>query len=92
MADPCKHMNFHAQVNVARLEDSGRFMAEVRIRCAECNRPFQFMGLEPGVDLSGARVSVNGLEANLAICPQGQEPSPLDRIILNVGRVGKTHG
>ena len=92
MADSCKHMNFNATVTVNRLEDSGRFMAEVRIHCTECNLPFQFMGLEPGVDLGGARVSLDGLEANLAICPQGKAPSPMDRIILNVGRVGKTHG
>lgn len=88
----CKHMDFAASVNVARLEDTGRFMAEIRVTCADCGRPFQFLGLEPGIDLSGARVSINGLEANLAICPQGENPSPLDNIMLKIGAGGARHG
>jgi len=84
-------MNFSAAVKVARLEDSGQFMAEVRVKCDECGLPFQFLGLEPGIDLQGARVSVDGLEASLAICPQGKQPSPLDRIVTGIGFRGKHH-
>lgn len=91
MADRCKHMVFAANVKVNRLEDSGRFMADISILCTECGIPFQFLGLEPGVDLDGARVSISGLEAHLAICPQGQVPSPLDNIILTIGAKGKRH-
>ena len=91
MTDKCKHENFSATVKVARLEDRGLFMAEVRVRCDECGLPFQFLGLEPGVDLMGARVSVDGLEANLAICPQGSRPSPLDRIVVNIGHGARRH-
>ncbi len=82
----CKHMNFRAQVKVARLEDVGQFMAEITIHCEECKQPFQFLGLEPGIDLQGARVSLDGLEANIAICPKGSRPSPLQRIAFNVNR------
>lgn len=92
MAERCQHMNFAATVNVARLEDSGRFMAGIRVRCAECGLPFQFLGLEPGIDPRDARVSVDGLEANIGICPQGAEPSPLDNIMINIGAGGKRHG
>ena len=46
--ESCKHMNFEASVNVARIEDKGRFMAEIHIRCKDCGTPFQFMGLKPG--------------------------------------------
>lgn len=81
----CAHHNFQATVRVARLEDSGRFMAEVRIGCTDCDLPFQFLGLEPGLDLNGARVSIDGLEANIAICPLGQQASPLDSIAINFG-------
>lgn len=77
----CQHLNFVAVVKVARLEDSGRFMAEVRIECAECKLPFQFLGLEPGLDLNGARVSLDGLEANIAIAPKGARPTPLRGLI-----------
>lgn len=73
----CKHESFHCIVKVARLEDSGRFMAEITVKCSQCDKPFQFLGLQPGLDLNGARVSLDGLEANIAICPQGAKPSPL---------------
>ena len=78
----CKHMNFSASVNVARLEDTGRFMAEVTVKCEDCGEPFQFLGLEPGLDMQGARVSVDGLEANMAIAPNSQVMSPLQRMTV----------
>jgi hypothetical protein len=77
-------MNFSAEVRVARLEDSGRFMAEIRVTCADCNKPFQFLGLEPGLDLQGARVSLDGLEANIAIVPEGTKPNPFQRLAYAV--------
>jgi hypothetical protein len=80
----CEHKEFKACVAVARLEDVGRFMAEITVHCAECGLPFQFLGLEPGIDTDGARVSLDGLEANIAICPQGARPNPLQRIAFNV--------
>lgn len=80
----CKHENFRANVRVARLEDTGRFIAEITVNCDQCGIPFQFMGLEPGIDTDGARVSIDGLEANIAICPQGARPNPLQRITANV--------
>lgn len=83
----CQHEDFSASVGVARLTDEAGavtgFMAEIRVACAQCGRAFQFLGLEPGVDLQGARISIDGLEANIAICPQGEIPSPLDRIAVN---------
>ncbi|WP_439392342.1 hypothetical protein ACRQ5Q_22365 [Bradyrhizobium sp. PMVTL-01] len=82
----CKHMNFAAQVNVARMEDTGQFMADITVRCSECNVPFQFLGMEAGIDTHGARVSVDGLEARIAICPQGARPNPLQRMAFNVKR------
>jgi len=85
-------MNFRAHVAVNRIEDKGAFAADVRVWCTECGIPFQFLGLEAGLDMQGARVSVDGLEARMAICPQGQAPSPLDNIILKIGGSGKHHG
>lgn len=80
----CAHLNFDAVCKVCRLEDSGQFMLEVRVKCVECGVPFQFLGLEPGCDLQGARVSIDGLEANLAICPEGVKPNPLQRMAYGV--------
>lgn len=77
----CKHMNFEASVQVDRIEDKGRFMAEVRIKCTDCGTPMQFMGLKPGFDPNGATVSLDGLEANIGIYPQGQQPNPLQKLM-----------
>ncbi|MBR9764726.1 MAG: hypothetical protein GYB53_14660 [Rhodobacteraceae bacterium] len=76
----CKHTNFSASVKVVRLEDTGRFMAEVRIKCEVCGEPFQFLGLEAGLDMQGARVSIDGLEALMSIAPNSQVMSPLQRL------------
>jgi hypothetical protein len=70
-------MNFDAKVAVARIEDIGRFVAEVRIHCADCGAPFQFLGVQPGFNYEHPTVSLDGLEASLPICPQGSRPTPL---------------
>jgi len=72
MNDPktCQHSQFDASVKVNRLEDQKAFNAEVGIQCKECGTPFRFLGLKSGLDLSGARVSPDGIEARLAICPK----------------------
>ena len=75
---PCKHESFSSQVAVHRLEDTSQFLAEIKIECAQCHLPFQFLGLAPGLDLRGAAMDLDGLEARLAIVPQGEELSPLD--------------
>lgn len=78
----CKHMTFAANVAVARIEDTGKFMADVTVRCAECGEPFQFLGLEAGLDMMGARVSIDGLEARMAIAPNSRAASPFDRMMV----------
>jgi len=60
-------MEFSAEVDVNRLEDVGRFTADVRVKCSQCGEPFRFLGLPCGLDLTGASVSVDGTEAHLAI-------------------------
>lgn len=65
----CEHTDFVATVTVNRLADSGRFTADIRIDCKECGLPFRFLGLPLGLDLDGAAMSVDALEARLAIAP-----------------------
>lgn len=77
MTEQCKHLNFHATVRVARIEDIGRFVAEVRIHCIECKAPFQFLGVQPGFNYESPTVSLDGLDGNFPICPQGMQPTPL---------------
>lgn len=68
----CKHENFLGDVSVNRIEDVGRFIADVRIKCTDCGVPMRFIGLPAGVDLNGASVSIDATEARLAIAPQGE--------------------
>jgi hypothetical protein len=76
----CRHPNFTASVNVNRLEDCGRFTAEVTISCQECGVPMKFLGLGLGLDLNGAAVSPDGTEARLAIAPQGEVVPPISGV------------
>jgi hypothetical protein len=76
----CKHESFECDVNVNRLDDVGRFSADVRIRCVQCGTPFRFIGLPTGLDLNGASVSVDGTEGRFAIAPKGEVVTPLDGV------------
>lgn len=66
----CPHEQFHADVKVARLLDSGKFMAEVRICCVECSEPFRFIGIPAGISFDYPAVSIDGLELNAPIEPE----------------------
>ena len=74
----CKHPNFNASVEVNRLEDISRFVADVKISCAECGVLMRFIGLPAGLDLNGASVSVDGTEGRFAIAPKGEVVSELE--------------
>ena len=68
----CRHESFACVVAVNRLEDTGRFNADVRIVCDQCQMPFRFIGLPYGLDLNGAAVSPDGTEGRFAIAPKGE--------------------
>lgn len=74
----CPHDVFSCDVMVNRLEDTGRFCADVRIVCDQCKTPFRFIGLPAGLDLNGAAVSVDGCEAHLAVAPKGEVIPPME--------------
>ncbi len=70
-AETCPHLVFEAHVQVDRLEDSGKFVASVNVRCQECRTRFRWQGLKMGIDLEGTMVSVDGFELRGAIVPDG---------------------
>lgn len=74
----CKHEKFCSSVTVNRLEDIGRFSADVRITCDDCGIPFRFIGLPAGFDLNSAAVSVDATEVRLAIAPKGEVVTALE--------------
>lgn len=67
----CAHENFHAMIKVARLEDSGKFCAEITIHCIDCNEPFRFLGVPAGLNFRAPTCSIDDLELFAPIEPQG---------------------
>jgi hypothetical protein len=46
----CLHRKAHfVFANVFNIEDTQRFMADIRIACADCGMPFKFIGLPDNV-------------------------------------------
>lgn len=87
----CDHRRFDAHVGVHRLTDVEggpvtSYQAEIKLKCVDCGTQFQFLGLEPGIDTQGARVSLDGLEARIAVCPAGAKPNPFQRLAHGVAR------
>jgi hypothetical protein len=80
----CMHDDFSAQLRFVRFEDTGGFMLEMTISCKSCGVPMQFLGLQAGMDLQGATVSLDGVELRIAMCPQGQKPNPFQRMAFGV--------
>lgn len=68
----CEHNDFQASVTVNSLQGV-RFVAEIRIQCKDCGTPFVFYGLEAGLNIDGASVSMDGTEARISIGPQGEK-------------------
>ena len=89
MNNACKHnAKHHAAVSIGFLEDSGRFTCDVKVNCAECGRPFQFLGLPIGLDLNGgAFINADGQELRVALAPVGTVPQPLDNGLVRGFRI-----
>lgn len=63
----CEHKDFAASVTVSRLEDTGGFAADITVTCAECQVPFQFLGLPGGLHPGKPTTSVDCTEARMPI-------------------------
>lgn len=88
----CKHEDFDASVGVGRLTETEGgpvtgYMADIRLQCKQCGLPFEFLGLQPGLDTQGATVSIDGQEAHIAIAPKGARPNPLHRMGFGIRRM-----
>jgi hypothetical protein len=65
----CAHPDFEANVLVNRLEDVGRFSADIHVRCATCGVRFRWLGLEMGLDPARPMTSVDGFELRAPLEP-----------------------
>lgn len=78
MADTCKHEQFHANVDVNRLLDSNRYIADVKIHCIQCQAPFHFQGITYfGLLMSVPSLSLDSLELHV---PIGPGPVPIHEV------------
>ena len=62
MNDPrtCQHEAFHGQFDIKRMADTGDILAEIQIRCTQCNTPFRFKGVPAGVHFEHPTVTITG--------------------------------
>lgn len=63
----CEHENFAATVDVNRIIDKHAFIADIRIKCADCGEPFTFPNLPVEV-----RTSWNEQELRVPLKPSSQ--------------------
>ncbi len=68
---PCAHENFYCHAAVNRIVDTGRFSADITIKCSQCDEPFRFIGVQAGVTWDRPACSIDGLELRAPIEPQG---------------------
>lgn len=71
----CEHKNFKTTARIGRItenEESDKVLyyhADVEIHCADCMKPFRFVGLPGGFNPKRPTVSVDGLELRVPIEP-----------------------
>jgi hypothetical protein len=78
----CEHKNFESGVVVTRILDTdaaiiSNYMASVRIRCADCGLPFEFIGFEGGFSFLKPMTDPFGKELRLPIQPS---KDPVDNV------------
>ena len=69
----CQHEVFRADVNVGRIADPGqpiRFVADIEIRCEQCNERFRFLGVPAGLSFEEPRVDIMGTTLHAPIEPE----------------------
>lgn len=72
----CAHENFRCDVVVNRVLDVKRFTADVRVRCADGDLPFEFIGLECGLSYEHPTCDPSAQELRCPIKPKGLEILP----------------
>lgn len=79
----CGHHNFRVNADVFRLFDTKdenmadppikAYTMDLRVSCAECNLPFEFIGIPYGIAPHEPRIGVDGLEMRAPIVPSDKK-------------------
>ena len=75
MAD-CPHENFYSVVEINRLLDSGAFIADIRIKCTDCDMEFDFPDPPFGLSSHEVRVSMDRRCLHVPIKPSDKASFP----------------
>lgn len=90
--ETCPHESFVAETKVARLgDDTGairNFVAEISIRCTQCDQPFHFVGVDCGFAFTRPTVNVGATTLHAPIAP-GEATLP-ERIRYELPPEGKS--
>jgi hypothetical protein len=86
----CEHPDFMANVRVGRMLDSGKFIAEIRVRCARCGEPFRFIGVPAGLAWDHPSCTIDGLMLQ-APCEPELEKKLHDRASYQMPDIPKQH-
>lgn len=76
-----------ANVDVVRLTDEADpghlvgFVTDIKINCAECGHPFEFIGIPAGISNGAPRVSADRTELRAPIRP-GSDPVESVKVLL----------
>ncbi len=78
---PCEHLDFAAEVAVNRIGTAetadgmpSAYMADVRVKCADCGEPFRWVGVQGGLSFSKPMVSVDEAELHAPLRPASSDP------------------
>lgn len=73
----CPHLEFKAQVNVQRMEDTGLKYAELTVECLHCGAPAVWRGLPMGLSPDQPTSSIDAKEAVLPFLCEGDVYTPI---------------
>ena len=88
--EDCRHKDFFASFNVARITDDGTvegavsaYYADISIKCLECETPFHFVGLPAGLSYRQPMCDPFAIELRAPIMP-GRLAHPLQRSVFEL--------
>lgn len=85
----CKHMNFYANVSVARITenegdiDAKAFVAEITVHCIDCKTRMLFTGVEGGFNFTYPTVNVEGTKLHAPMIPENKIPKIRKGVLVN---------
>lgn len=78
---PCPHLNFAAEVSVGRIGTGdtadgmpAAYMADIRVRCTDCDEPFRWCGVRAGMKFDQPMCSVDETELRAPLRPASADP------------------